>query len=396
MIKLLDIWIEQRDFLVSKSVEQLIAISGDGTLRDGNEASAQLRELFSNISASDISRYVDECLSKSFTNSGLILQDLINETGRRLGFKIRPGYYRGGTSRIGYDGIWTARDGYSFVIEVKTTDAYQLNLDTQAAYRERLVQEGQIEEKKSSILIVVGRRDTGGLEAQTRGSRHAWDVRIISVDALLKLMRVKENLTDSRTVSQIQEILKPLEYTRVDRLVDIIFTASEDLQNDDSEDEPLAEDHSKSTKEQAAPANFHEQSVNRISKYLSTPLIKQGRCTFTDAAQVVRVLCIVSKEYQRAGAIRYWYAFHPSHKEFLDEGTNSYVALGCGSADHIVLIPNSTFVSQLPQMRTTESNGRFYWHVEIFLKNGNYFLNKPTNEGLDVTSFLIPVANQAS
>ena len=89
MTRLLDIWIGQRDFLESKSIEQLIAISGDGTLRDGNETSAQLRELFSNIPSSSISRYVEECLTKAFPNSGLVLQDLVNEIGRRLGLRLR-------------------------------------------------------------------------------------------------------------------------------------------------------------------------------------------------------------------------------------------------------------------------------------------------------------------
>jgi hypothetical protein len=51
-----------------------------------------------------------------------------------------------------------------------------------------LITSGQLKEDQSSILIVVGREDTGDLEAQIRGSRHAWDVRLISVDALLRLM----------------------------------------------------------------------------------------------------------------------------------------------------------------------------------------------------------------
>jgi len=49
MTTLLDIWIGQRDFLEAKSVEQIIAIAGDGNLRDNNETSIQLRELFSNL-----------------------------------------------------------------------------------------------------------------------------------------------------------------------------------------------------------------------------------------------------------------------------------------------------------------------------------------------------------
>jgi hypothetical protein len=288
MTRLLDIWLEQKSFFQTKTIEQLISIAGDGRLRDGNETSIQLQEVLSNLPGDRIEAYIDHCLSHAFQHSGLALQDLVNEVGRRLGFTVEPGYYRGGKSRIGFDGIWRADDGFAFIIEVKTTDAYQLNLDTIATYREKLIKEGRVGQNKSSNLIVVGRKDTGGLEAQTRGSRHAWDTRIVSVAALLKLMRIKENLSASSTVNQIQEILKPLEYTRVDRLVDVIFETSEDLQTE------LKTEHQEASvfagsgngpgkRNQSHPANYHQECVERISAFLKVPMIKQGRCTYSSA-----------------------------------------------------------------------------------------------------------------
>lgn len=390
MTSLLDLWKSQRDFLEAKSIIQVIGVAGDGQLRDGNESSLQLREFLANIPSPLIERYVSDCLLRPFQESGFVLQDLINEIGCRLGFDVEPGFYRGGGSRIGFDGIWRAKDGYGFVIEVKTTDAYQLNIDTQAQYRARLVSEGRINEAKSSILVVVGRQDTGGLEAQTRGSRHAWDVRIIGVDALFKLMRVKENLTDARTVTQIQEVLKPLEHTRVDCLIDIIFSASEDLR---TEDEAAAEEDANqeegAPRTPSSPVNYHEDCVARISAYLDLQLVKQDRCTYATADRSTRVLCIVSKEYRDAGATRYWYAFHPSQKEYLDEGRASFIALGCGSANQILLIPLRVFTDRLSEMSTTSLTDRYYWHVKIFRRGGKLLLNKPTKDGVDVTGYLI-------
>jgi hypothetical protein len=391
MTTLFDIWMERKEFFKDKSIDQIIAIAGDGNLRDGSKTSVELRELLSNIPSTSIERYIENCLSNSFDQNlkGFVLQDLVNEVGKRLGFLIEPGPYRGGGSRIGFDGIWRAKNEFDFVIEVKTTDTYQINLNTQAQYRKRLIDEKRICEKNSSILVVVGRNDTGGLEAQTRGSRHAWDIRLISVDALLKLMQVKENLTDAVTVSQIQEILKPYEYTRVDRLIDIIFTTSEDLQIVDIDSDVEPEEIGETTRTPSRPVKFHEACVDRISTHLAEPLVKQGRCTYTNADQKTRVLCIISREYQRSGAIRYWYAFHPSQQKFLNEGVNSFVALGCGSAQHIVLFPSEEFQKHLPKMRTTESRGRYYWHVEIFRQDGRYLLNKPTPEGSDITAFIM-------
>ena len=275
-----DIWLQEQelggDFFKGKTIEQLRDIAGDGQLRDGNETSKQLRQFFHAINSTHIEEYAQECLDKTFPHSGLVLQDLVNEIGRRLDFAVTDGCYRGSPTRIGYDGIWKAADNYSFVIEVKTTDAYNMNLDTQADYRKRLVEDGTLDKEKSSILVVVGRKDTGGLEAQTRGSRHASDVRLISVEALVKLMHIKQSLDNTSTVDRIQSILKPLEYTRVDDLVDLIFTTSEDLQEEEEEEEEPPEERDTPTpqtrQQPVATARFREQCAQRVSSHLGTEL----------------------------------------------------------------------------------------------------------------------------
>lgn len=90
----------------------------------------------------------------------------------------------GKTNTTNFDGIWKESSGLHIVIEVKTSDAYRINLDTVANYRECLIRESGISEN-SSILLVVGRKDTGDLEAQIRGSKHAWGTRIISAESLI-------------------------------------------------------------------------------------------------------------------------------------------------------------------------------------------------------------------
>src|SRR5262245_11874771 len=116
MTTLLQIWMSQRSFFETKSIEQLISIAGDGTLRDGNETSSQLRELFANLPSIHIKKYINACLNHPVSQGGLVLQDLVNEIGSRLGFSIESGRYRGGGSKIGFDGIWRAQDGYAFVV----------------------------------------------------------------------------------------------------------------------------------------------------------------------------------------------------------------------------------------------------------------------------------------
>src|SRR5204863_2922028 len=85
--------------------------------------------------------------------------------------------------------------------------------------------------KKSTILIVVGREDTNALEAQVRGSRYAWDMRLISVERLIKLVQIREKSDDPSTLNQIRQLLQPFEYTKIDKIIDVIFTTAVNVES---------------------------------------------------------------------------------------------------------------------------------------------------------------------
>jgi hypothetical protein len=142
--------------------------------------------------------YARHCLESSFNKSGLVLQDIVNEFGRRLEFDVENGLYQGKRNAVGFDGIWRAKGEPDLIIEVKTTDYVTVSLETLALYREKLFAESRVR-KNASILIVVGREDTGALEAQVRGSRYAWDMRLISIERLTKLVQIKEKSDDPST-----------------------------------------------------------------------------------------------------------------------------------------------------------------------------------------------------
>ncbi|WP_237478563.1 hypothetical protein [Lichenibacterium dinghuense] len=180
---LLALWATNQEAVDQFSIEQVVATAGDGILRDQSICSKELREYLSQISTNKIEQYVAHCLGIAFTRSGMVLQDLVNELGRRLEYGVKNGRYQGTSNAIGYDGLWMSPEDHTIIAEVKTTDSYRILLDTLIAYREKLIAERSIV-STSSVLIVVGRQDTGELEAQIRGSRHAWDIRLISVESL--------------------------------------------------------------------------------------------------------------------------------------------------------------------------------------------------------------------
>jgi hypothetical protein len=173
MNSITEIWIKNKGTFDSKSLAQILSFAGDGKLKDDNVTSKEFRELLEQVPSSLLRQFADNCLTEKFEDSGFALQDIINQIGSRLGFVVENGLYRGKQNDIGYDGIWTSNEGHCLILEVKTTDAYRINLDVIAEYRRKLIEQQRVRKDNSSILIVVGRQDTGDLEAQIRGSRHA-------------------------------------------------------------------------------------------------------------------------------------------------------------------------------------------------------------------------------
>ncbi|MBA4317986.1 MAG: hypothetical protein C0412_06260, partial [Flavobacterium sp.] len=375
---------------------KFLAFMGDGKLKDNSQTSFDFREFLTEIPSDLIVQFTNYCLSDSFADSGLALQDIINEIGSRLSFTVKSGLYRGNQNEIGYDGIWTCKDGYGIVVEVKTTDSYRINLDTIANYRRRLIDNGKIDGSKSSILIVVGRQDTGDLEAQIRGSRHAWDIRLLSSDALMNLLFLKETLNDNKTIQQITELLKPREYTRIDKLIELIFQTTKDFQLETTEEEVeevvKEKKKRKASENKISPVNFHLECLEKIRNKLQLSLIKQSKISYSNKDKSLGLIIAISKPYKQGQHEKYWFAFHPHQQEFLKEYENSFVAFGCGASEKTFLIPFNEFKPLVKNFWTTQNNDRMYWHVIIHNRDKKYVLQQPRdshNGGVDITKYKI-------
>ena len=372
---LLDIWAKTPDQLEDKQVHQLIAFAGGGKLLDESSCSEEFRSFLAIVPSKKLEKYSEHCLIESFPDSGMALQDVVNEIGVRLGATATRGRYRGTKKHIGFDGLWTFPSGRSIVIEVKTTDAYRIDLNVIAEYRRKLILHGETTESNSSILLVVGRQDTGDLEAQIRGSRHAWDVRIISVDALIRLMRIMEDVDDPVIVQRIHNILVPREFTRLDAIAEVLFSATEEVKQDETPIEVKEQsDESKLDSPKSAPVAFHEACVQRIQSKLKVTLVKRSRSGYTSPDNAVALNCSVSKEHSPGTNPNYWFAFHPHQQVFLKKHEVAYVAYGCGSSANLILIPYPDFEPLLQNTWVTENGERAYWHVVIYREGQNYSL----------------------
>jgi len=289
------------------------------------------------------------------------------------------------------------------VIEVKTTDTYRINLDTVANYRRALGANGELSLDHSSILIVLGRQDTGDLEAQIRGSRHAWDVRLVSTDSLTRLLSLKEKLNDPKTLAQIGQILKPNEYTRIDQLVNLVFTTAKDVELDDEgehvvddSDEPEPPSEPLSGKK-FTPVSFHQECIDVIQEWLGITLIKQSKSAYKASERSLGVNVAVSKLHRTAGTRRYWFAFHPHQQAFLNHFEEAYVGFGCGSPENLFLIPFETFLQYRDTFNTTDTEEKMYWHVVIYERNGTFDLYLPSqSERVSLESYRVQSAAEQS
>lgn len=392
-MSLIELWTASPEQLSDKHVQQIIAFAGTGKLLDGNEASAEFRDFLAHVSSTLLANYADQCLCDRFENGGLALQDIVNQIGQRLGFLVIDGRYRGKQSAIGFDGIWSTGEGLEIVVEVKTTDAYRIDLSKIAEYRKQLIKADRLSADRSSILIIVGRDDTGDLEAQIRGSQHAWDIRLISVDSLVRLMNIREELEDPATARKIASVLIPHEYTKVDRIIDLVFSTTEDvLKLDAVEDADTSGFAEKPTVPKFVPVKFNDACVARVQDHIHSILVKRSRVAFSSPDGSLALICAVSKKHdEHAAKSYYWFAFRPHQQEFLKQASASFVAFGCGSAGKVLLIPFKEFEPLLGDMNMTRRDGSFYWHIQIFEENGRFMLvRRKGKTKYELTKHLIP------
>jgi hypothetical protein len=374
---------------------QIVAFAGDGNLRDNSECSLQLRSYLRAVSTSRLERYAQECLEQPFAESGLVLQDVVNELGRRLEFEVENGRYRGKPGAVGFDGVWKVSNGPTIVVEVKTTDTYNVSLETVAEYRTKLIASGDLT-KDASVLFVVGRKDTGALEAQIRGSRFAWDMRVVGVESLLKLVRVKEKSSEDQTIIQIRELLQPFEYTRIDRILDVVFSAATDAIPEEEDSAHLIDSISEigSSQQERTPQNTIEQvrlkAVDALNLSLRSNLVRKRQALFEDRDKSIHACITVSKRYDDS-LQPYWYAFHPKWDEFLSKATSGYIVFGCVGRDEAYAIPLDIMRGYLPSLnQTVRPDGAMYWHVKLAeSENSVVMFASKTGERFDLTPFKI-------
>jgi len=202
---------------------------------------------------------------------------------------------------------------------------------------------------------------------------------------------LKETVEDPLTLSRIHSILAPREFTRLDEIVDILFSTAEDIKQEDELPEEDEDKDSLTRKPKFVPVAFHDACVARIETHFSQALLKRSRAAFSSADGSLSVVCAVSKEHSGHGQGSYWFAFHPHQKDWLESAQHAYVALGCGTEANLVLIPFADFAPWLPGMNTTQRDDRSYWHISVYREDVKLIMRRKKGETrVDLTPYLLP------
>ena len=218
-------------------------------------------------------------------------------------------------------------------------------------------------------------------------------MRLVGVDALTKLMNlVTREIETPELARRITEVLVPQEFTRVDSIVDLVFFTAEDATGAslDNDERPEGEDAESLPPRQTA--RFNEACIARCASELGLPLIQRSRSLYSAPDSAVLVICLVSREYQDGRQQRFWYAFSDHHKDALDSAHTAWIALGCGSADTVLLIPWADFRGWLEGIHTTtRETGRYYWHIQVLKRGAQYRLARRARyPDVAVAAYLLP------
>ena len=88
-----------------KNVQQIVGFCGNGKLTNGSDCSKEFCGFLEEQNEAKLAEHANYCLENSFEKSGYVLQDVVNEIGRRIGYDVENGLYSGKKGAAGFDGL---------------------------------------------------------------------------------------------------------------------------------------------------------------------------------------------------------------------------------------------------------------------------------------------------
>ena len=194
-----------------------------GELRDSSSSSSKFRDFIasSSFTRQDLESWTRECLASSDRNHAYAFQDLVNEIGRKIGFRMESGFYVGRAGADNHDGVWTSpKSGIHLVVESKKSTAFKIDPAKVGEYIEGLASKRSWKKERTYGLFVIGEDKPGTLIDTIRGSDYRNSIRLVPIGALLRLLRMKEDTGLGH--EKLVKLLVPLDAINIGELVDLV------------------------------------------------------------------------------------------------------------------------------------------------------------------------------
>lgn len=218
----------------------------------------------------------------------------------------------------------------------------------------------------------------------------------------------------------MRSLLTPIEYTRLDRMVDVMFSTATDVEEETTPDEqPVYKSMAGqlSSNRQASQSagglgnqiakiekgtwhftDAHELQTKReqimaaLGHRKSVSLVRKSRALFWNSKRNVRVACAMSKRYLGRHQAPYWYAYHPQWDMFLQEAETGFFVLGCMDLETAFAVPHAFMTKLLPLLNTTTSkSGSIYWHVHLVGQGSSFGISIPKSDPIKLDSYAISI-----
>jgi hypothetical protein len=194
-----------------------------------------------------------------------------------------------------------------------------------------------------------------------------------------------------------------MEFTRLDELVDVMFTTVTDVEAGivDAVAEKIDDASKLTPPTETGPSGWEftdvavldskrNEIIDAVSRKIGSKLIKKSRALYWDSTHENRVACSISKRYTR-GAYSYWYAYHPKWDAFLGEAKSSFFVLGCMDLTYAFAIPLQIIREHLDMLNTTTTEKSTYWHVHLAETDRGVSLVLPNSGYLDLSDFRLEI-----
>ena len=376
-------------------LEDVLMFCGDGVLKDGSKCSREFRAVLRALSVAKLTEFLQSGFDQENDQRTRVLFDVAHDLGRRLGFQVKYGSYESQGSSIG---VWQAD---KLRLDVK------LALPASSSHGEAGA--GSPEGEQSPVLLVV-LQDEPALAAQIRGSRHGWNTRLVSCQALARLAEKMEN--ESAGFARVARgFLAPVEYTQVDPLLDLFGqlggTVASKTKKPAKEPAPKApkvpvesaKSPRKATVRKARKRNDlvakRVPLINGLAAFKGLKFEKKRRSgsSYGSTDGVVRACLGVSRHYGTSKPY-YMFSLTQTQVDYMSEVPVGFYVMGCLDRDVAYAVPVNLIHKHLGDHTKSVTNGLVTWQIKVVERDGKMIWKiVQTGEKYDLEEYAYPLVH---